>query len=446
MEQRIVATQVVESLRKGIPPQRGVDLYSVGNEKLMEGVRKFHLNGIADRSIIRFVSGSWGAGKTRFFRQLREAAFQGDCLVSNVELDVSSAALNKFQSVFAAIIRQIATPSYYAGHATLEAAPFGTVVRESLAWLATGSRQIGDEIPYEQYTKAGETLMADHGIDIDFKKMIQKYWETFLPEAPDPAAIEQTRGEILQWFSGEGTVGQFRKRFGVSKIVSKDNAKLMLQSLAAFVRLSGYKGLLILFDEAEQAYSVMRKSALREAHNNLLSLINNIESLPSLFLIYATTPDFFSDPKHGIVVYGALSGRIGKPEERHPRALDTIWNLDAVETKLEDYQEAAKKIRAVYAMAYPEAETRIPNASVVSDTIKIWKDNHSQYASVRFWRFMVSALITDFDDHLDGTPRKPQEIQDDVMGVLREDCHGRQRSEAGHRVVTLWPSSRRPYL
>lgn len=421
MDQKIVATQVMESLRKGIPPQRGVELYSVGNEKLMEGVKKFHLDGIADRGIIRFVSGSWGAGKTHFFRQLREAAFQCDCLVSNVELDVSSAALNKFQSVFAAIVRQIATPSYYAGNATLEAAPFGTVVRESLAWLAMGSHQIGDEIPYEQYTKATETLMADHGIDIDFKKMIQKYWETFLPEAPDPAAIEQTRGEILQWFCGEGTVGIFRKRFGVSKIVSKDNAKLMLQSLAAFVRLSGYKGLLILFDEAEQTFSVMRKSALRDAHNNLLSLINNIESLPGLFLIYATTPDFYSDPKHGIVVYGALSGRIGKPEERHPRALDTIWNLDAVETKLEDYQEAAKKIRTVYATAYQEVEAALPSESTVADKVAELFRIHPSLAAVRFWRLLVTALISDFDDHMEGEPRQTEKLYDDVMDRLRED-------------------------
>ena len=103
--------------------------------------------------------------------------------------------------------------------------------------------------------------MADHGIDIDFKKMIQKYWETFLPESAEPIIVEQTRAEVLQWFSGEGTVGNYRKRFDVSKMVSKENAKLMLQSLAGFVRLSGYRGLLILFDEAEQAYSVMRKSA-----------------------------------------------------------------------------------------------------------------------------------------------------------------------------------------
>lgn len=421
MDQKFTATQVVESLRKGIPPQRGVDLYSVGNEKLMEGVKKFHLSGIAERGIIRFVSGSWGAGKTHFFRQLRETAFQNDCLVSNVELDVSSAALNKFQSVFAAIIRQMATPSYYSKHTILEAAPFGTVVRESLAWLATGTRKVGNEIPYEHYTKATEALMSDHGIDIDFKKMIQKYWETFLPEAPDPAIVEQTRGEILQWFNGEGTVGAFRKRFGVSKIVSKENAKLMLQSLAGFVRLSGYRGLLILFDEAEQAYSVMRKSALREAHNNLLSLINNIEWLPGLFLIYATTPDFYTDPKHGIVIYGALSGRIGKPEERHPRALDTIWNLDAVETKLENYQEAAGKIRTVYALAYPEAKSILPDEEAIAQKVAELFRIHPSLAAVRFWRLLVTALIADFDDHLEGEPRSTEKLYDDVMNRLREE-------------------------
>ena len=62
MDDQLIATQVVESLRKGIPPQIGVDLYSVGNEKLIEGIQKRHLSGISDRGIIRFISGSWGGG------------------------------------------------------------------------------------------------------------------------------------------------------------------------------------------------------------------------------------------------------------------------------------------------------------------------------------------------------------------------------------------------
>lgn len=421
MNKRIIATQVVESLRKGIPPQRGVDLYSVGNEKLIEGIKKYHLSGIGDRGIIRFISGSWGAGKTHFFCLLREVAFQSDCLVSNVELDVNSAALNKFEKVFYAIVSHVLTPACFTEHATLEAAPFGTVVRESLAYLATGGRVVGGEITYEQYTKASEALMANHGIDIDFKKMVQKYWETFLPESAEPTIVEQTRAEILQWFSGEGAIGNYRKRFGVGKMVNKENAKLMLQSLAGFVRLSGYKGLLILFDEAEQAYSVMRKSALRDAQNNLLSLINNIESLNGLFLLYATTPDFYTDPKHGIVTYGALAGRIGKPEQRQPRALDTIWNLDAVETTMADYQAAAKKIRDVYGIAFPEATATLPAEKEVQDTVAKLFGSHSSLAAIRFWRLLVTALITDFDDHMEGEVRSTEKLYDDVMARLKEE-------------------------
>lgn len=421
MDSRIIAMQVVESLRKGIPPQRGVDLFSVGNEKLIDGIKRYHLPGIGDRGIIRFVSGSWGAGKTHFFRLLSEVAFQTDCLVSNVELDIHSAALNKFEKVFYAIVSHVLTPAYFTENAGQEAAPFGRVVRESLAYLATGSRAIGSEIPYEQYTKASEALMSDHGIDIDFKKMVQKYWETFLPESADPAIVEQARAEILQWFSGEGTIGNYRKRFGVSKMVNKENAKLMLQSLAGFVRLSGYRGLVILFDEAEQAYSVMRKSALRDAQNNLLSLINNIESLSGLFLLYATTPDFYTDPKHGIVTYGALAGRIGKPEHRHPRALDTIWNLDAVETTLPDYQAAANKIRAVYATAFTESATTLPTEKEVQETVADLFRIHPSLAAIRFWRLLVTALITDFDDHLEGEVRPTEKLYDDVMARLKEE-------------------------
>jgi hypothetical protein len=147
MEKKKIAVQVVESLRKGLPPQRGVDLYAVGNEKLIEGVKTRLLNKVGDMGLIRFISGSWGAGKTHFFRLFREVAFQNDCLVSNVELNANEAALNKFERIFYSIVRNVVTPTYYQESSTLEAAPFGTVVRETLAYLATGARAITNEVP-----------------------------------------------------------------------------------------------------------------------------------------------------------------------------------------------------------------------------------------------------------------------------------------------------------
>ncbi len=437
MQQRI-ATQVVESLRKGIPPQHGVDLYSVGNEELIDGIKKFLLSRIGEGGIIRFISGSWGSGKTHFFRLLREVAFQNNCLVSTVELNVNDAVLNKFESIFSAILRNISTGSYLSKN---EVAPFGQVIKESLAYLSTGSRELSNEVSYEDYIKAREALILDRIIDLDFKKMIQKYWETFLPiylypgmEDPTRREIfqwgmgeiqEYIRAEILQWFSGEGGLARYRNGFEVNKIVDKDNAQLMLQSLDGFVRLSGYKGLVILFDEAQQAYSIMRnmrKSPLRDAHNNLLSLIDNIEDLKGWFLIYATTPDFFTDPKYGIVTFGALSERVGTPEQQHqPRALDTIWNLDMVVTQLSDYQTAANIILSIYATAYPEATQKLPSQIKFESFVKELYDIHPALSAVRFWRVLLIALITHFDDRIEGKIRSAQTIYEDVMARLKEE-------------------------
>lgn len=415
-----IANQIIEALRRGLPPQRGAAYYAVGHEKLMEGVKKFHLNGIADKGIIRFISGSWGAGKTHFFRLMRELAFDEGCLVSSVELTVNDAPLNKFERVFFGILKNVITPTYFREHGQPQAAPFGIVLHEALIFLATGSHSLSEPITHEHYSKASEKLMACGAIDIDFRKIVRKYWETFLPDAPEPAILNQLRDEMLQWFAGEGTLASNRKKFDVNKVVSRDNAKLMLQSLSAFVQLAGYRGLVILFDEAEMSYSVMRKGALRDAHNNLLHLINNVEELSGLFLLYATTPDFYVDPRHGVVIFGALQSRIGKPEDRLPRALDVVWNLDAVPFDLAQYQEVARKIRAIYAQAYPSSETSLPVEAEVDRFVSELLALHPSLSQVRFWRVLTTGCIRAFDAAMEGDTKTTKQTYRDVMEVLKE--------------------------
>lgn len=417
---RRVARQVIESLRKGLPPRKGTDLYSVGHEKLISGIERHLLADIGDGGVIRFISGSWGSGKTHFFRLLRETAFTNECLVSGVELSINESPLNKFQRVFAAIIRNIDTPLCYETDCSYGSAPFGGVLRETLSYLGTGARQVDSQVTYECFEVAKERLWADQGIDVDFKKMVEAYWRTFLAEGGDSAVQDQQREEALQWFSAEGVATHYRKNYGVNKIITKENAKLMLGSLAAFVKLAGYRGLVILFDEAEMAYSLMRKSSLRDAQNNLLALINDIEELSGLLMVYATTPDFYTDPKHGIVLYGALAGRIGKPEDRPPRALSVIWNLDAVETSLEDYQAAAAKIAGVYATAYGE-EAAIPGDEQLRVFVRDLYELHPQFSAVRFWRVMVTSLVHDLDNSLEGDSEPLSEVYGSVMDMLREE-------------------------
>lgn len=414
------AAQIIESLRRGLPPQRGVKEYAVGHDKLMAGVKNFHFSSMEGQGIIRFLSGSWGAGKTHFFRLMREMAFDEGFLVSGVELNVNEAPLNKFEKVFYSILRNVNTPTYFREYGQPQAAPFGIVLQEALIYLSMGKHSIDEPIAYEHYQAAREKLMACNAIDIDFRKIIDQYWKTFLPDAPDPATIEQMRNELLQWFSGEGSVANCRKRFDVNKLVTKESAKLMLQSLSAFVKLAGYRGLVILFDEAEMSYSIMRKSALKDAHNNLLHLINNIENLPGLFLLYATTPDFYTDPKHGIVIYGALQTRIGKPEDREPKALDVVWNLDAVPFDVPQYQEVARKIRNLYIQTYPPADGVVPNEEDLNKFVAGLHELHPSLSPVKFWRVLTTACVRQMDDAMDGEPSTAKQMYREVMDVLRE--------------------------
>src|SRR5205814_8547277 len=108
-----VAEGIIEDLRHGIPPRRYVSFYSVGEDDFLEGVRRRHLESASGSGRIRFISGSWGAGKTHFLRLLREKAFEARHLVATVELSRDETPFNKFEEVFYRIIRSVTSPEMY---------------------------------------------------------------------------------------------------------------------------------------------------------------------------------------------------------------------------------------------------------------------------------------------------------------------------------------------
>lgn len=413
------AQEIIESLRTGIPPKRFVSAYSTGYDGFLKDVRKRHLEGPSRRGKIRFTSGSWGSGKTHVLRLLREEAFETNHVVSSVDLNVDETPFNKFEEVFFRIVRNIASPEMYReGDMAKHSAPFEEVLRRT---LFDGASQPDAVVTQDRFQQAKEKLFAAENIDIDFRRMISHYWETFLPQAGERATLDDLRGRILQWFAGEGTIGSYRSQFGVQKVVDRAHARLMLQSLSRFVTLAGYRGIVILLDEAESSYSVMRKSNLKQAHNNLLHLINNIDESEGLFLVYAATPDFFIDDRHGIIIYGPLIQRIGRPEERPPRAIDRVWNIDAIDHALNDYLDTASKIRHIFLVANPQ----VPSAVVTDDRLRQYVGDlvrlHPEFSHVSVWRVVVTGAIEVLDASERGEElRPPQDVHADIMETLRE--------------------------
>lgn len=414
---RDAARDIIESLRSGIPPKRFVSSYSVGTEPFLRDVRRRHLDSPSSRGTIRFMSGHWGAGKTHVLRLLREEAFDAGYLVSSVELTVDQTPFHKFEQVFFDVVRNVYSPEMYRDGDVRRAAPFGEVLRRA---LFRDPADTGDTVSRERLERLTDALFADDGIDVDVRRVVAQYWATFLPDGGDRAAREDARGRILHWFSGEGGSAAYRSAFGVQKAVTRANARLMLESLSRFARHAGYRGLVILFDEAEMAYSVMRKSDLKLAHNNLLHLINSIDESDGAFLVYAATPDFFVDDRYGIVNYGALAQRIGRPELRAPSALDRVWNLDALSTAPESYVAAASKIREIYVLADPEAGARLPPERALRDHVAELVELHPEFSYISRWRVVITGTVRLLDRSAEGErPEPAPESYRDVMARLR---------------------------
>lgn len=413
-----IALDIIESLREAIPSKRFVSAYSSGHEDFLKSVRRRHLASPSTRGRLRFISGSWGAGKTHFLRLLREEAFDAHYLVSTVELSAQEIPFDKFEKVFYAIIRNITSPEMYDEGQLGFAAPFKEVLRRALFQdLASSS----ESIPHERLTEAKEKLLTDDSIDIDFRRMVIHFWETYLPEAGDVATLENQRERITQWFAGEGTVGNFRSEFGVQKIVSRANARLMLQALSRFISHIGYRGLVVMLDEAETSYSVMRKPNLKQAHNNLLHLINSVDESEGLFLLYAATPDFFIDDRHGIIIYGALAQRIGRPENKPPGALDRVWNLDAMRTQAEDYETAALKVLEIYSRAYPDDIASLPSPDELRGQVRALAEAHPEFSQVSTWRVVIRGTIALLDAANQGEEMpSTDQLHEDVMDLLRQ--------------------------
>ena len=440
------ALDIVESLRSGIPPRRFVSMYSVGTDQFIQEVRRRHLETTSSRGRIRFLCGHWGAGKTHLLRLLREAAFASGYLVSTVELNVDQTPFHHFEQVFFDIVRNLSSPELYAAGRS-SVAPLGDILERDLTAAPHPGRPLGppllggegatttaDGTPYpvvsplpvgegpgvrsSRIAAAKARLFADAGIDVDFRRLIAAYWDTFLPDAGDELALQDARARILQWFTGEGGSGY--RAFGVQKGVERGNARLMLQSLCRLACHLGYRGLVVLLDEAEMAYSVMRRADLKQAHNNLLHLINGIDESEGAFLIYAATPDFFVDDRYGIVNYGALAQRIGRPELRVPNALDRVWNLDALKAAPEDYVSAAGKIRDIYLLADPEAAVRVMPDDVLRRSIAELVAMHPEFSHISTWRVVVTATVQALDRGDSGEREQPaREAYDDVMARLR---------------------------
>src|SRR5690606_25983323 len=106
-------------------------------------------------------------------------------------------------------------------------------------------------------------------------------------------------GALLSWLSGSGNVSaSAKKAAGIKGDIGSRDALDYLRGVLEIVKAAGYKGLVIVIDEAETILR-MRKDSRHKSLNGIRQIADAAGSYPGLLWIFTGTPEFF-DTRHGV--------------------------------------------------------------------------------------------------------------------------------------------------
>lgn len=304
---------IINDLRRGIPPARGISHVSVGRTQLLGAIRSDLGRVEKGSSMVRFVNADLGQGKTHLLYLLRDFAFSHDFIVSSVTLSQSSCPLHQLLDVYRAILWGIRTadePTKPALESVLD------------RWL----KEVRD-LPRER------TAQIVGGLPQDIQNALIAYHDACNPIRPSkPKALM-----LLEYLSAGNVHLRDLKTMDISGRIDESQALRMVGTVARLFRNLKYCGLCVLFDEAEAIHSLSQVGYQQQAYENLLRMVTETSSFPYCYFIYSTTPSFFD-------AYSRFWPQSNWIEPSN------IYELDPLSK--EEKRAIGKKILAVYASAY----------------------------------------------------------------------------------------------
>lgn len=295
---------VIQSLRAGVVPRLGLHHIQVGRAEEVKALLG-DIERIADGgSGIRFVIGSYGAGKTFFLQLVRSIALEKKAVTLHADLAPDrrlQATGGQARSLYAELMRNMATRAKPDGGA------LPSVVERFVtsAMADAQQRAVSPEVAIRERLAALSELVGGY----DFAEVLAAYWRGH------DSGDDTLKASAIRWLRGEfATRTDARAALGVRTIVEDSNVYDQLKLLARFVRLAGYAGLVVELDEMVNVYKLSHTKSRGDNYEQILRILNDClqGSAVGLGFLMGGTPDFLLDPRRGMYSYAALQSRLAE--------------------------------------------------------------------------------------------------------------------------------------
>jgi hypothetical protein len=143
----------------------------------------------------------------------------------------------------------------------------------------------------------------------DFATVLKAYWRG------SEESNDVLKESAIRWLRAEySTKTDARKDLGVRTLIDDDNIYESLKALGCLVRIAGYSGLLVMFDEMAHIYKLQNAQSRKQNYEQLLDIVNDsLQGTTSgIGFVMCGTPDFLLDTRRGVFSYEALQSRLAE--------------------------------------------------------------------------------------------------------------------------------------
>lgn len=337
---------ILQALAAGVVPRTGLRHIQVGRAAeigaLVRDIDRLSDGGAA----IRFVIGEYGAGKTFFLNLVRLIALERKCVTIHADLAPDRrihATAGQARGLYAEAVRNMATRTKPEGGA------LPSIVERFITDCVADAANRGLNV--ERVIDERLAHLQEHVGGHDYATVLKAYWRG----SEDGDEVLKT--SALRWLRGEySTKTEARQALGVRNIIDDEDVYDALKLMTAFVRLAGYSGMLVVFDEMVNLYKLQSSQARNQNFEQILRMLNDVlqGNFGGIGFVFGGTPEFLMDTRRGLYSYQALQSRLAE----NAFATNGLVDLSRPVLRLqslapEDLMILLTNIRSVFAQGDP---------------------------------------------------------------------------------------------
>jgi hypothetical protein len=320
-----LSTALVTSFGAGVVPRVGLEYVAVGRKQEVAAILQDLGNVAEGGAAFRIVVGRFGSGKSFLLQLMRNHAMERGFVVADADLSPErrlSGTSGQAVGTYRELMRNLATKTRPDGGALAAILEKWISSVQAAVLSETGLSPLDPSLVSKVEARIFQAVNEMEGLvhGFDFAAVLSAYWRGHRQDQPE------LKEAALRWLRGEfATRTDARLALGTRVIIDDDTWYDYLKLLANFVAGIGYRGLIVVLDEAVNLYKITNSVSRQNNYEKLLAIFNDTMQgkATHLGLLLGGTPQFLEDTNRGVFSYEALRSRLAESRFSKPGLQDT---------------------------------------------------------------------------------------------------------------------------